>query len=265
LPAKEHFINRGIQQTEVDNFLSKELARAGYGGVDIQKTPLGTRIIIHAARPGIVIGRSGKNIKELTRILEEEYGLDNPQIEVNEIEVPELNARVMASQLVQRLERGDHFRRAAYTILRKVMASGAKGVEITISGKLTSQRARYQKFRAGVISKAGEPAELFVDYATLQANLKPGILGVAIKIMQPDAVLPDEVKIKPREQQAIEESETVMETSEVEEQILEAVSEEAEVVKENTEEQIDEVVEAADSNIEAESSESKEEKEDKVD
>ncbi|MHA1754783.1 MAG: 30S ribosomal protein S3 [Candidatus Odinarchaeia archaeon] len=200
MPAKDHFIQRGIQNAEVDNFLAKELMKAGYGGVEIQKTPLGTRVIIKAARPGIVIGRSGRNVKELTTILEEKFGLENPQIEVDEIEVPELNARVMAYQLVQRLERGDHFRRASYSILRKVMAAGAKGVEIVISGKLTSQRARYQKFREGVISKSGEPADIYVDYASAQAMLKPGILGVSVKIMPPNVDLPDDFKVLPREE-----------------------------------------------------------------
>lgn len=200
MPAKTHFIQRGIQHTEIDNFLAKELNRAGYNGVDIQKTPLGTRVVIYADRPGIVIGRSGKNVKDLTIGLEEKFKLENPQIEVNELEMPELKARVVANLLAQRLERGDHFRRAANAILRKVMAAGAKGIEIKISGKLSSQRARYQKFKEGVISKAGDPSEMFVDYANVQAYLKPGILGVQVKLMPPDASLPDEVKIRPRQE-----------------------------------------------------------------
>jgi small subunit ribosomal protein S3 len=243
VPSKQHFIKRGIQQTEIDNFLASELIKAGYGGVDIQKNPLGTRIIIYAARPGIVIGRAGKNIKSLTTILEEEYGLENPQIEVNEIEIPELNSRVMASQLVQRLERGDHFRRAAYSILRRVMAAGAKGIEITISGKLTSQRARYQKFRDGVISKAGEPANLFVDYTTIQANMKPGILGVAVKIMRSDAVLPDEVKIVPRMKDAEEKLLKEIKEEGAEPEKMDIDLEKEEIVEEKIEPQVEEVVE----------------------
>ncbi|WEU39844.1 MAG: 30S ribosomal protein S3 [Candidatus Odinarchaeum yellowstonii] len=202
MPAKTHFVQTGIKHTEIDAFLAKELSKAGYSGVDVQKTPLGARVIIYAERPGMVIGRSGKNIRDLTTILEEKFGLENPQIEVSELEIPELKARVVANLLVQRLERGDHFRRAAYAIMRRVMAAGSKGVEIKISGKLSSERAKYQKFHDGVICKAGEPAMIYVDHAALQAYLKPGVIGVQVKIMPPDVEMPDVVKIKPRAEPA---------------------------------------------------------------
>ncbi|MFB0560755.1 MAG: 30S ribosomal protein S3 [Candidatus Lokiarchaeia archaeon] len=200
MPAKDHFIERGIRRAEIDEYLANELKRAGYGKVDIQKTALGTRVIIHAARPGIVIGRRGRTVRDLTEALESKFGLENPQIEVNEIEKPELNARVMASRLASALERGIHFRRAAYSVLRRVMGAGAKGVEITVSGKLTSQRARYQKFRDGFISKTGEPSVQFVDKAVAHALSKPGITGIQVKIMLPNSRLPDDIDIiEPKE------------------------------------------------------------------
>jgi len=211
VPAKEHFIKHNINQLEIDQYLAKELRRAGYGGVEVHKTPLGTRVVIYAARPGMVIGRAGQNVKNLTEVMETKFGLENPQIEVNEIETPELNPRVMAAQLAMRLEKGDHFRRAAYSTLRRIMASGAKGVEITISGKLTSQRAKYQKFRDGVIAKAGDPAEKYVVEAVEQAMLNPGVMGVKIKIMLPDAEAFDQVIIT-----APEPSEEVVETPSIE-------------------------------------------------
>ncbi len=200
MPAKDHFIERGIRRAEIDEYLANELKRAGYGKVDIQKTALGTRVIIHAARPGIVIGRRGRTVRDLTEALESKFALENPQIEVNEIEKPELNARVMASRIASALERGIHFRRAAYSVLRRVMGAGAKGVEITVSGKLTSQRARYQKFRDGFISKTGEPSVQFVDKAVAHALSKPGITGIQVKIMLPNSRLPDDIEIiEPKE------------------------------------------------------------------
>lgn len=200
MPAKDHFIERGIRKAEIDDYLANELKKAGYGKVDIQKTALGTRVIIHAARPGLVIGRRGRTVRDLTEALEGKFGLENPQIEVNEIEKPELNARVMASRLASALERGIHFRRAAYSILRRVMTAGAKGIEIRIGGKLTSQRARYQKFIEGFISKTGEPSVQYVDEAVAHALSKPGITGVHIKIMLPDSHLPDDIEIlEPKE------------------------------------------------------------------
>ncbi|MBS7252172.1 MAG: 30S ribosomal protein S3 [Candidatus Freyarchaeota archaeon] len=135
--------------------------------------------------------------------METRFGLENPQIEVNEIETPELSARVMASRLASALERGIHFRRAAYSIMRRVMAAGAKGVEIKISGKLTSQRAKYQKFRDGFVSKTGEPAVQFVDDAVVHSLSKPGITGVHVKIMLPHAHLPDDIEILEPESQDV--------------------------------------------------------------
>jgi small subunit ribosomal protein S3 len=203
MPAKDQFIEKGIRRAEIDDYLAEELKKAGYEKVDIQKTALGTRVIIYAARPGLVIGKRGRTVKDLTEILETKYGLENPQIEVNEIETPELSARVMASRLASALERGIHFRRAAYSIIRRVMAAGAKGVEIKISGKLTSQRAKYQKFRDGFVSKTGEPAVQFVDDAVAHSLSKPGITGVHVKIMLPNAHLPDDIEILEPESQDV--------------------------------------------------------------
>ncbi len=195
MPAKDQFIEKGVRRAEIDDYLAEELKKAGYEKVDIQKTALGTRVIIYAARPGLVIGKRGRTVRDLTEALETRFGLENPQIEVNEIETPELSARVMASRLASALERGIHFRRAAYSIMRRVMAAGAKGVEIKISGKLTSQRAKYQKFRDGFVSKTGEPAVRFVDDAVVHSLSKPGITGVHVKIMLPNAHLPDDIEI----------------------------------------------------------------------
>ncbi|MEM2984882.1 MAG: 30S ribosomal protein S3 [Candidatus Jordarchaeaceae archaeon] len=203
MPAKDQFIEKGVRKAEIDDYLAEELKKAGYEKVDIQKTALGTRVIIYAARPGLVIGKRGRTVRDLTEALETRFGLENPQIEVNEIETPELSARVMASRLASALERGIHFRRAAYSIMRRVMAAGAKGVEIKISGKLTSQRAKYQKFRDGFVSKTGEPAVQFVDDAVAHSLSKPGITGVHVQIMLPNAHLPDDIEILEPESQDV--------------------------------------------------------------
>jgi small subunit ribosomal protein S3 len=185
---------KGLQRIRIDEYLESELERAGYGGVDIQKSPLGTRFTIYATRPGFVIGRRGKTVRDLTETLKQSFGIDNPQIEVAEVEVPEFDAKIMARKLASSLERGFQYRRAVYSVLRRIMEAGAKGVEITISGKLTSQRARYQKFRDGVITKCGEPTNQFVREATAPAFLKPGVMGVRVVIMIPGD-LPDKLKV----------------------------------------------------------------------
>jgi small subunit ribosomal protein S3 len=191
----KHFITESIKRTEIDEFLRKELERAGYGGVDISKTPLGTHIVVYAMRPGLVIGRGGGTIRELAKTLEENFELPNPQISVSEIEIPELNAYVVASRVSSALQRGVHYRRAGFWALNRVMDAGALGAEIIISGKLRTDRARYEKFRDGYLPKSGEPARKFLQKAEVHVQLKPGILGVKVRIMPPDAEFPDKVQI----------------------------------------------------------------------
>jgi len=196
LAIERYFIKEGVREMLIDEYLEKELRRAGYGGLDIKKTPLGTKVIIFAASPGYVIGRGGKRIRELTRILERQFGLENPQIEVEEIKNPYLNAKVQAVRLAQALEKGVHFRRAAYSAIRAIMRNGARGVEIRLSGKLTGERAKSVRFYQGYLAKVGNPAETLVSKGYAQALLKLGVIGVKVAIMPPDARLPDEIEVK---------------------------------------------------------------------
>ncbi|RLI11106.1 30S ribosomal protein S3 [Candidatus Bathyarchaeota archaeon] len=208
----KHFITESIKRTEIDEFLQKRLERAGYGGVNISKTPLGTHIVIYAMRPGLVIGRGGETIKELARVLEEKFNVPNPQISVSEIEIPELNAYIVASRIASALQRGVHFRRAGFWALNRVMEAGALGVEIIISGKLRTERARYEKFKAGYMPKCGDPALKYMRKAEVHVQLKPGIFGVKVRIMPPDAKFPDKIQII--ENLPSEETETAEEESE---------------------------------------------------
>ncbi len=191
----KHFISESMKKNEIDEFLQKELVRAGYGGVNMSKTPLGTHIVIYAMRPGVVIGRGGETIRELSRILEEKFKVSNPQISVSEMEIPELNAYVVASRIASALQRGIHYRRSGYWALNQVMEAGALGLEICISGKLRTARARYEKFKAGYLPKCGDPALKYTRKAEVHVQLKSGMLGVKVRIMPPDAKFPDKTQI----------------------------------------------------------------------
>jgi len=193
--AVKHFIGESVKKAEIDEFLRNEFEKAGYGGVSITKTPLGTHIVVYAMRPGLVIGRGGETIRELAKVLEEKFQLPNPQISVAEIEIPELNAYVVASRIASALKRGVHFRRAGFWALNQVMEAGALGAEVIISGKLRTDRARYEKFRAGYMPKSGEPAIKYLRKTELHVQLKPGIYGVKVRIMPPEARFPDQVQI----------------------------------------------------------------------
>lgn len=193
--AKQYFISQGLQYMEVHEFLKSALSRAGYIDSQIFKTPIGTRVVIYAERPAMVIGRRGRTIKELSQILQSKFGLENPQIDVMEVSNPDLNAKVMAYRIARALARGVKFRRVAFVALRRIMEAGARGAEIVISGKLTSERHRFEKFRAGVMLKSGKPREEMINEATVQVLLKPGMYGVKVRIMPPEE-LPDRIKIK---------------------------------------------------------------------
>ena len=195
MSAVKHFIGESVKKAEIDEFLRNEFEKAGYGGVSITKTPLGTHIVVYAMRPGLVIGRGGETIRELAKVLEERFQLSNPQISVAEIEIPELNAYVVASRITSALRRGVHFRRAGFWALNQVMEAGALGAEVIISGKLRTDRARYEKFRAGYMPKSGGPAMKYMRKAELHVQLKPGIYGVKVRIMPPEARFPDQVQI----------------------------------------------------------------------
>jgi len=192
----KNFINNAIRQLEIHDFLEKELRRSGFGGAEITKTPLGTRIIIYAMKPGIVIGRRGTNIRGLTRLLEEKFNLFNPQIAVSEVEVPELNASIMASRIAEALQRGVHFRRIGFWALNQIMRAGAVGCEIIIKGKLTSRRHRSEKYREGYIPRVGDPFLENVRRAVTTVTMRPGTLGINVKIVPPNIRFPDQIEIR---------------------------------------------------------------------
>jgi small subunit ribosomal protein S3 len=225
MSAVKYFVEQNRRKLRVDEYLSKELNAAGYGGVEIRKMPMRTEVVIQASRPGVVIGRRGAKIRDLTYALENEYGVQNVQVEVVEIENPWLSAQVMASKLARQLEHGVRYRRMAYWILRRVMRAGAYGCEIIVKGKLGSRRARYQKFREATIAKTGQPADIFVDQACDFAVLKPGTIGVQVRIMRPDAKIPGVIHVKKAKPKKVREAEMAKEVGGVEAIPGEAVEE----------------------------------------
>jgi small subunit ribosomal protein S3 len=211
--ADEHqFIEDGLQRSQIDEFFADELGRAGYGGMDVAKTPMGTQIVLKAEKPGMVIGKGGKNIRKVTKELEERFNLDDPQIDVQEVDEPDLNAQIVADRLANALERGWYFRKAGHTTIDRIMDAGALGAEIVLSGKVTGARSRVEKFNRGYIKHNGEPAQSVVDRGKGVAVMKLGTIGVDVKIIPPGAELPDDfeihedVEIEAVEQESAEES-----------------------------------------------------------
>src|SRR5919109_2185053 len=182
MSAVKNVMKNNYRNMELNGYLAATLKDAGYGGVDVQKTPIGTRITLYVTRPGLVIGRKGTGIKDLTAKLEQNFGLTNPQISVLEVPVPELNPKIMANRIAQLIERGTAFRRASMWTINTVMGAGAMGVEVTIAGKLRSERAHFEKHSMGVIPKSGNVADKIVKVGITDVLTKMGLMGIQLRI-----------------------------------------------------------------------------------
>ena len=190
-------LKENVRRVQVHHYVQKRTERAGFGGLSIQRTPLGTHVRIAAERPGLVIGRKGSEIQSLTEELERKFGYENLQVEAGEVNNSALNPLIMAAKVANALERGWNYRRAGNSMLQRIMDSGARGCQITIAGKLTGLRHRTEKFLSGHIKFCGETALELMDVGLAQAKLKPGTIGVKVAIMKPDAKLPDEIEVAP--------------------------------------------------------------------
>jgi len=180
------------------DYLREKIKDAGFSHAEISKTPTGTRVALHVTRPGIVIGRKGFGIRELTEELATEFGLKNPQISVNEIEKPDLSPSVMCNRMASHLERGTAFRRATMWTIKQIMEGGAMGVQITISGKLRGDRSAFEKHTAGVLPRAGHHAQVIVEEDIAHVTTKMGLIGIRIRIAIKEKLVP-EFELKKKE------------------------------------------------------------------
>ncbi|TLX82058.1 MAG: 30S ribosomal protein S3 [Thaumarchaeota archaeon] len=173
------------------DYLREAIKEAGFSDVDIQKTPTGTRVGLHVTRPGIVIGRKGSGIRDLTKVLEKDFGLKSPQISVIEITRPELEPSVMCNRA---------FRRAVMWTLQTIMEAGAMGVQITISGKLRGERSGFEKHSKGILPRAGYQAGVVVAEDVVHVETKMGLIGIRIRIARKEKFVPEfELKIATKE------------------------------------------------------------------
>jgi len=182
LSAIKNVMKNNFRNMELNEYLSSSLSQAGYGGAEVQKTPIGTKITLFVIRPGLVIGRKGSGIRELTTKLEQQFNLENAQISVTEVTKPELNPHIMANRIAQLIQRGTAFRRASLWTINTIMGAGAMGVEVTVSGKLRGERAHFEKHSAGTIPKSGKIAEEVVRSSTNSILTKMGLVGIKLKI-----------------------------------------------------------------------------------
>ena len=184
------------EEFAIREYIKKELGKGKISRVRIEYTPIGEKIIISTHKPGLVIGRKGERIEELTDALKKKFKLENLGIEIDEIKKPEFDARINADEIALELERFGplKFKVISYRRLQKIMNAGALRAEIRVSGKLPGARAKTWRFAQGYLKKTGDSAKV-VDRAQARAETKPGTVGVKVSILSPSAKLKDKIKI----------------------------------------------------------------------
>src|SRR3989338_2730505 len=192
---EREFVEQKKKEFQVQEFVSETLKNAGHSHTRLQRTPLGEKVVIYTSRPGLIVGRKGQTISKLTDVLRKRFGLENPQVEISEVSKPMLDARIVAERIASELERfgSNRFKGIMHKALEDVMAAGAIGVELRLSGKLPGARAKSWRVAGGYLRKCGDAAVTFVNKSTFSAQLKPGIIGIKVKIMPPGIVMPDEI------------------------------------------------------------------------
>ena len=203
---ERQFVSQKIKEFQIQEYIRGEFAGTGFSHIEILRTPLGEKVVIFTSRPGLVVGKKGENIRKLTNILKKKFSMENPQIEVGEIENPMLDADFIADRIASTLVRfgSKRFKSVGYKTLQDILNAGALGAEIVISGKVPSARARSWRFKAGHLKKSGFIASDKVKKAVTQANLKSGVIGIKVSIMTPDIVMPDRILILNKEMELVE-------------------------------------------------------------
>jgi len=231
MSAVKNIIKDNYNTMLLKDYLREAIKDAGFSHADISKTPTGTRVALHVTRPGIVIGRKGSGIRELTEKLATDFGLKSPQISVVEIEKPELAPSVMCNRMASHLERGTAFRRATMWTLKQIMEGGAMGVQITISGKLRGDRSAFEKHTQGILPRAGHHAEIIVDEDIAHVVTAMGLIGIRIRIAKKEKLVPEfEMKTEKVKQGKNKKTEEVKQkVEEVKQKVEEVVVEDVKV------------------------------------
>jgi small subunit ribosomal protein S3 len=199
MAIERKFVQQNLKEFQIKEHVFKTLGKVGVAHLRLQRTPLGERILVTCSRPGLVVGRGGANIQQLTRDLKEKFGLENPQIEIEETSSPMLEPSILAEMISNSLERFGvaRFKGIGHKAMTEAMNAGALGIEILISGKVPSLRAKTWRFYKGYLKKCGDVAVEGVDIAYRIAKLKAGVVGIKVSVMPPTTILPDRIDINP--------------------------------------------------------------------
>ena len=212
---KQYFIRQAIKEIEIEKFIKENFPMGDYSKIEMQRTPLGIKILIHTNKPGRIIGRSGRNINEMTDAIRQRFGLENPQLDVKIIRDPDLDAKIVAKQIASSIERGFNYKKIGNLTIKRIMDAGAVGAEIVISGKFGTGKGMTSKFIEGYLKHFGQPAKDLVDYGFEEANTRPGKIGIRVKIMRYFMDIDGELKSKRPEKEITQKGEEIVEQLEI--------------------------------------------------
>lgn len=215
---ERNILSQKMKEFHIKEFIATEFMKTGYSHTKIQRTPLGDKITIYTSRPGLVVGRKGENIRKLTNTLKNKFKMENPQIEIGEIENPYFDAQSIAEKIAYTLEKfgPQRFKSVGYKTLQSIMDAGALGAEIVICGKIPSSRAKTWRFMDGYLKKCGYVSDKYVIRGRSTAFIKSGAVGISVNVMPPGFILPDDVQFIEQKPELVEEKVAKIEEKPVE-------------------------------------------------
>ena len=175
-----------INDLEVREYILKKLDAASVSRVKIERPAQTARITIFTARPGIVSGKKGEDVDGLRKDLSAKMGVP-VHINIEEIRKPDVDARLVAQNVAQQLERRVMFRRAMKRVVQNAMRQGAQGIKVQVGGRLGgAEIARTEWYREGRVPLHTLRAD--IDYATYEAHTTYGVIGVKVWIFKGEVI-----------------------------------------------------------------------------
>jgi len=184
----DEYVKNLHQDFALRELVRNEAPRAGVSRVEIERFPGKVKIVVHTAKPGILIGRKGENVKKMRQSLEEVVG-KKIDLEIKEIKSPDLDAYLVAQNIADQLERRISYQRAMKRALQQAMRQGAEGIRVEVSGRLSgAEMARTVNMREGRVPRQTLRAD--IDFAKAEALTTYGRIGVKVWIYKGE-VLPE--------------------------------------------------------------------------
>jgi small subunit ribosomal protein S3 len=193
---EKKFINVRKEEFAIREFVKRTFGKGKISTVRIEYTPVGEKIVVSTHKPGLVIGKRGEKIQELTEVLKKRFRMENPHIDIAEIRNPDFDAQLIADEIALSLERFGslRFKAICYKMLQRMKRAGALGAEIRASGKLPSERAKSWRFAFGYLKKTGDTSKI-VDKAQSVAQTLPGVIGIKVSVLSPEKKIHDQIVI----------------------------------------------------------------------